>query len=134
MTEDSVARLIAARADDTNVGLCSEDERWTWAEEVREAATRAAALQRLRRPRPFHVGVMIDNVPEFVFMLAGAALAGATIVGINSTRRGDALAADRRHTDCQFVLTDTALAGLVEGADLGTASDRVHTTESDEWQ
>ena len=40
----------------------------------------------LRRDGPFHVGVLLENVPEFVFWLGGAALAGATVVGINPTR------------------------------------------------
>ena len=60
-----------------------------------------------RRPGPFHVGVLLDNVPEYLFLLGGAALAGATVVGINPTRRGAELAADIRHTDCQVLVTDT---------------------------
>ena len=43
---------------------------------------------------PFHVGVLLDNVPEFWFALGAAALSGATLVGINPTRRGAELARD----------------------------------------
>ena len=43
---------------------------------------------------PFHVGVLLENVPEYLFLLGGAALAGATVVGINPTRRGAELARD----------------------------------------
>ena len=32
---------------------------------------------------PPHVGVLLENVPEYVFLLGGAALAGVAIVGIN---------------------------------------------------
>ncbi len=61
------------------------------------------------------------NVPEYVFLLGGAALAGRVVVGINPTRRGDELARDIRHTDCAVVLTDAAQAPLLDGLDLGRA-------------
>ena len=65
-----------------------------------------------------HVGVLLDNVPEYVFLLGGAALSGRVVVGINPTRRGEELARDIRHTDCAVVLTDAAHAALLEGLDL----------------
>ena len=71
---------------------------------------RAAGAPRWRRrcagPGPFHIGVLLDNVPEYLFWLGAAALAGATVVGINPTRRGDELARDIRFTDCQLLVTD----------------------------
>jgi steroid-22-oyl-CoA synthetase len=133
-TVDTVGSLVAARRSDTNIGLRFEDRAWTWADVVREAATRAAVLDAMRRDGPFHVGVLLENVPEFVFMLAGAALCGAAVVGINPTRRGEELAADIRHTDCQFVVTDEAQAPLLAGLDLGSASGRALTIESASWQ
>ena len=60
-----------------------------------------------------------------MFLLAGAALARATVVGVNPTRRGDELARDIRHTDCQLVLTDAAHRPLLEGLDLGIDRERV---------
>ena len=72
-----------------------EDEQWTWAEHVQISADRAAWLQSIRRDGPFHVGVLMDNVPEFSFLLGAAAFSGAVIVGLNPTRRGAELA--RRH-------------------------------------
>jgi fatty-acyl-CoA synthase len=106
---ETIAELVRARAGDTNVGLRFEETAWTWAEVVDAAAQRAAFLLAHRPPdAPFHVGVLLDNVPEFFFTLCGAALAGATVVGINPTRRGAELARDIAHTDCAFVLTETA--------------------------
>ena len=46
------------------------------------------------RPGPFHVGVLLENTPEFLFWLGGAAMTGATVVGINPTRRGKELEAE----------------------------------------
>ena len=47
--------------------------------------------------------------------LAGAALCGATVVGINPTRRGAELAADIRRTDCAMIVTDEAYGDLLDG-------------------
>lgn len=116
----TVASLLAARADDDRPGLVTTDGgAWTWAEVVAASAARAAALRDLLDGgRPPHAGVLLDNVPDHVFLLGGAALAGAVVVGVNPTRRGAELAADVRHTDCQLVLTDRSHAPLLEGAGL----------------
>lgn len=121
----TTASLLRDRADDDKVGLRFEDAAWTWREVVRESARRAAMLSALRRPGPFHIGVLLENVPEYLFLAGGAAFAGATIVGINPTRRGDELARDIRHTDCQLIITDSGSAPLLHGLDLGPATDRV---------
>jgi len=64
-------------------------------------------------------------VPEFLFWIAGSALVGATTVGINPTRRGDELAHDIRHTDCQLIITDSGHAPLLDGLETGVEPDRV---------
>jgi fatty-acyl-CoA synthase len=127
----TVAAWLARRADDPGVGLVSDDARWTWREVVAESARRAHRLVAMRRPGPFHVGVLLGNTPEYVFTLFGAALTGATTVGVNDTRRGEELARDIRHTDCQVVLTDAAHAGLLAGLDLGRA--RVVRVDEPGW-
>jgi fatty-acyl-CoA synthase len=111
---ETIAGLLLARADDDTTGLLFEDQTWTWREVVAECAARAAAMEPGQ-----HVGVLLENVPEFVFLLGGAALAGAVIVGINPTRRGEELARDIRHTDCSVVITDETGAALLDGLDLG---------------
>ncbi|NED60657.1 AMP-binding protein, partial [Streptomyces sp. SID10244] len=82
---------------------------------VAESAVRAAALRRLRgsRPGPWHVGILMDNDPEYLFLIGGAALAGATVVGVNPTRRGAELAADVRRTDCGLVLVGASRRELI---------------------
>jgi len=117
----TVAGLLGARADDDGAGLLAGDARWTWREVVAESERRAHRLAAARGPGPFHVGLLLGNTPEYLFTLFGAALAGATVVGVNDTRRGEELARDVRHTDCQALLTDGAHADLVAGLDLGGA-------------
>src|SRR5882724_3034394 len=63
---------------------------------------------------PFHVGVLMDNVPEYLLAFGGAALAGAVVVGINDTQRGAALARDIAHSDCQILLTEPTHLPLLE--------------------
>jgi len=119
-----VAGLLRARADDDHPALLFEDETWTWSALVRAAAARAALLEGARRPGPFHVGVLLDNTPEYLAWIAGAALAGAAVVGINPTRRGEELAHDVRHTDCQLLVTDGEHVRLLDGLDTGVGPDR----------
>jgi fatty-acyl-CoA synthase len=115
MTEIGVAELIANRSADDAVGLVFGDQVWTWREVVAEAAARSAWLtDTLDRDTPLNVGLLLDNTPDYVFTLFGAALAGACIVGINATRRGAELERDIAHTDCQFVLSDASHLPLRE--------------------
>jgi fatty-acyl-CoA synthase len=130
---ETVAELVVARAHDPHIGLRFEQDTWTWAEVVHECAVRAALLTSQRRDGPFHIGVLLDNVPEYIFLLGGAALAGATVVGINPTRRGAALAVDIRHTDCQLIMTEERHMSLLDGLDLAIGPQRVLTVESDRW-
>ncbi|MGD9704682.1 MAG: AMP-binding protein [Acidimicrobiia bacterium] len=134
MTSSTVASLLRARATDDHPGYVFEDRTWSWADVVDQSAARAAALTALRRDGPFHVGVLLDNVPEYLFLAGGAALVGAVIVGINPTRRGEELARDIRHTDCQIVITDAAQAALLDRLDLGAATGRVLLVDSPEWR
>jgi fatty-acyl-CoA synthase len=101
----TVTGMLLAQAGSDRPGLLFEDQRWTWREHVRECARYAAALRAAHEPgRPFHVGILADNVPEFSFLLGGCAFAGAVLVGLNPVRRGEALAADAARTHCQYVL------------------------------
>src|SRR5262250_3165583 len=130
----TIADLLLARAEDDRPGLVFEDSIWTWREVVAACARRAHALRALRRDGPFHVGVLLDNVPEYVFLLGGAALCGATVVGINSTRRGGELVRDIRHADCQMIFSEPRHAPLLEGLELPVAADRRIDVESEAWQ
>ncbi len=118
---DTIARNLLARHGDTHRGLVAGDEAWTWHEVVEAARARAAWLAGERLPGPFHVAVLLDNVPEFAFWLGAAALTGAVTVGANPTHRGPDLARDLAHTRCQLLVTDRAHLPLVDGLDLGTA-------------
>src|SRR5262245_9345732 len=65
----TIADWIRERASEDATALLFEEERWSWRELAAEAAARAALL-RDAAPDPPHVGVLLENVPEFVFWLA----------------------------------------------------------------
>jgi fatty-acyl-CoA synthase len=129
----TIRALLRARADDDHPALRFEDATWSWRDHVQASLDRAALLLALRR-EPFHVGVLLDNVPEFSFLLGAAAFAGAAVVGINPTRRGAELARDIRHTACSVIVTETKHRPLLEGLDHGVPSERVFVIDTPEWQ
>jgi len=113
-------------------GLLFEDEQWTHSEMVAAAAARARwLLERRDRDRPFHVGVLLENVPEFPMWLMAAAVSGAVVVGVNPTRRGAELARDITHTDCQFIVTETGYLPLLDGLDIGVDPADVVVTDDE---
>jgi fatty-acyl-CoA synthase len=123
----SVADLLVARAEDDRPGLRFEDRQWSWRQVVAASVVRASLLQSVPLPDPGapHIGVLLGNVPEYLFWLGAAALADAVVVGINPTRRGEALAGDIRRTDCGVIITDAEGARLLEGLQTGVPADRV---------
>jgi fatty-acyl-CoA synthase len=121
----TVAGMLAARAEDDRTGVIDAEGRWTWRQAVAEGATRGALARSLMGDATPHIGVLLPNGPEYLFWLNGAALAGAAVVGINPTRRGEALAADIRATDCAMIVTDAEGAALLDGLELGVDAERI---------
>ncbi|MFV1355468.1 AMP-binding protein [Mycolicibacterium fortuitum] len=119
-----IASLLLDRVGDQHLGLRTRDRDWTWDEVVAESAARGALAEAMRVDGPLHIGVLLDNVPDFLFWLGGAALVGATIVGINPTRGAAELAAEIRLADCQLIVTDTAGAQRLRDLDLGLTPER----------
>ncbi|MGW2044268.1 AMP-binding protein [Streptomyces sp. NPDC001858] len=116
---ESVAELLAVRWGDHRPGLWFEDLVLSHHEIAAGAAARAALLAELLPPGgPPHLGVLLDNTPEFPLWLSAAALAGAAVAGINPTRRGPELARDILHTECGLLITEQAQLPLLTGLDL----------------
>jgi fatty-acyl-CoA synthase len=122
----TVAELLLARAEDDNPGLLHEDGTWTYRQIVEEGRRRAALYQHLHEPgTPPHIGVLLDNAPDYIFWLAAAALSGSVIVGINSTYRGGPLAQLIDHSDCDILVTSRDLVGLLDGTPTALSPDNV---------
>ncbi|MGW2847578.1 AMP-binding protein [Streptomyces sp. NPDC001274] len=115
----TVAELVQGQWGDHRPGLRYEDTVLTHHQVASGAAARAALLADLLPAggEP-HVGVLLDNTPEFPLWLSAAALAGAAVAGINPTRRGAELARDILHTDCRILITERTHLPLLAGLDL----------------
>lgn len=133
MQRETIAELLLDRLGDHHPGLLTREHSWSWDEVVHESAVRAALAREQRTEGPFHIGVLLDNVAEFLFWLGGAALCGATVVGINPTRRGADLQRDIRHVDCQMIVTDSAGLALLDGLDVGLGHDRIILVDGNEY-
>ena len=123
--------LLERRRHDHGHGIVLHDHVWTWAGAVAESDRWGAALDVAIGSGIRHVGLLMENTPEYLLALFGAAGQGITTVGVNTTRRGEELRRDLDHTDCAVVLTDPASAPLLDGLDLGTTT--VFDVTSDSW-
>jgi fatty-acyl-CoA synthase len=123
--------MLEDRASDNRPGLLSEDRAWTWREVVSESRRKASVARSVLggQGEPPHIGILLDNVPEYLFWMGGAALAGAVVVGINPTRRGEELARDIRFTQCRMIVTDAVGARLLEGLETGVDASRILLTD-----
>jgi fatty-acyl-CoA synthase len=107
----SIAALLRRNRDDPDIGpspaLLFGDRVWTHREFVEESCRWAELFgQLLPAGAPPHVGVLLDNTPDYLFALGGAAMAGATVVGMNHTRQGEHLLRDVVHTDVAMIVTE----------------------------
>ena len=130
---DTFADVVRSRRGDQHEGLRFEGRSWSWDEVIRESCVRAALLQTFA-PRAGrsqrHVGLLMKNVPDFVFWILGAALSGDVVVGVNPTRRGAELAQDIEHVDCDLLVTEPHYEDALEGVQLPFGPDRVLDVES----
>ncbi|MCX5382256.1 AMP-binding protein [Streptomyces sp. NBC_00083] len=115
----TVAAYVRRQWGDARTALRCGDLELTHHQVAAGAAARAALLAELlpRGAEP-HLGVLLDNTPEFPLWLSAAALAGAAVAGINPTRRGPELARDILHTACGVLITGRAHLPLLDGLDL----------------
>lgn len=119
MPARNAAALLRRNATDASIrdrpAVKFGDRVWTHGEYVDEA-TRWAQLFLARAPvgRALHVGVLLDNTPDYLFALGGAALAGAAVVGLNHTRRDEHLLRDVEHTHVGLIVTEPRHAPLLE--------------------
>jgi fatty-acyl-CoA synthase len=132
MTGDTIQALLQQRLADRSVAVKYGDLQWTWGQYLARSAVRAAALIAAADPqRPMHIGALLGNTPEMLTQMAAAGLGGYVLCGLNTTRRGAALAADIRRAHCQLVVTDAEHRPLLDDLDLeGT---RILDTSTPQW-
>jgi fatty-acyl-CoA synthase len=115
-TAPTLVEAVLAQRGDRRPGLVGDGFQHSRDAVLRAACTRAALLGELLASAAHpHVGLLLDNTPEYVQWLQACALAGATAVGINPTRRGPELHRDIQHTDCAVVVTERRHLPLLSG-------------------
>jgi fatty-acyl-CoA synthase len=134
MSGGTFADLLLRRSDDEHVALWCGEATWTWRRLIEEARARAVLMLDRRDDALPHVGVLLENTPEYVAWVYGAALARMTVVGINPTRRGSALRDDIRHTDCGLIVTDSTRRPVIEDLSLGLDPARLLVTDDAPYQ
>ncbi|WP_370287803.1 fatty-acid--CoA ligase FadD1 [Nocardioides sp.] len=133
---EHVRDLLLARREDDGVALRHGERTWTWREHLARASSQASALLGLLDPpdsdpaeggRPPHVAALLGNTPAMLEAMAGAALGGYVLAGINTTRRGAGLVGDVVKARAQVLLVDAEHAPLLAGLedDLAGAGVRV---------
>ncbi|MET7853925.1 long-chain-fatty-acid--CoA ligase [Streptomyces avermitilis] len=129
----TVAELVRERWGDHRPGLWFEGRVLSHHQMAAGAAARAELLAGLlpSGAEP-HVGVLLDNTPEYPLWLSAAAVAGAAVAGLNPTRRGPELARDIRHTECRVVVTERAHLPLLDGLELPGV--RLLVTDTDAYE
>ena len=116
---ETLQQLLRARVEQDSIAIRHGDRSWTWREHLGDAARQAAAVIGIADPgRPLHVGVLLGNTPDMLTAMAAAGLGGYVLCGINTTRRGAALARDIGRADCQLLITDARHRPLLDGLDL----------------
>jgi len=68
----------------------------------------------------FHVGVFMQNIPEFFYIFGGCAFTNSTLVGINSAQVGEKLAFDINNIDVKVLFVDSASQPKTDGTFLDT--------------
>jgi fatty-acyl-CoA synthase len=123
MPAPDAAALLRRNASDPAIAsrpaVRFEDRVWTHAEYVAECQRWAnlfldRAEERDQRAAALHVAILLDNTPDYLFALGGAALAGAAVVGLNHTRRDEYLLRDLQHTHCSLLVTEPKHLPLLE--------------------
>ncbi len=117
MPAADAAALLRSNAADPSIAARPAvrfgEDVWTHGEYFQRCCRMAALIDDMtpagpeRNGRALHLGVLLDNTPDYLFALGGAALAGATVVGLNHTRGGAALWRDLSHTDVDLVITES---------------------------
>lgn len=86
---NTAAQLVMARRGDEKPGIYFKDKTITWDSYARSAIRMANLFdQRLEGGKPRHIGILMTNRPEYLVAFGAAALSGAVLVCLNSTRRG----------------------------------------------
>ncbi len=102
------ADLIRERAFNKKDFILYKDERISYGSYYIQSLRYANLFLSFKKKnvRGFNIGIMMYNMPEFLYALGGCSFVGATLVGINTGLKGDELARDLNFSDFHMLITD----------------------------
>jgi long-chain acyl-CoA synthetase len=109
-------------------------QQYRYADVLKESATVAAALGSIGIGRGDRVGILMENTPQWVFVLLGAMRLGAITVPLATTLPEPALAIIGRHAGCKVIHTDDTnlekarAVGAAIGCSIATREESSRTT------
>ena len=92
-----------------------QDIKATYEEFYRRSVQFANLFLQMKQDGPFHVGLLMENYPEFIYSFGGCAFSGAVLVGVNYTQLGEQLARNVNHVECQLLLTEPKYIPAIQG-------------------
>ncbi len=90
--------------------LAGLEQRWTYAQLLETSKRVARSLMALGVNKGTRVGILISNRPEWLFGLFGAAMAGGTVVALNTFSTRQELKHQLQAADISVVLTESEVA------------------------
>ena len=117
MTLGGLLLGAAARCTDDDA-LIFPDSRRTYNQLLERACEHAQSLMALGVEPGDHVGILMPNCPEFIELLFGIVLAGATAVPVNARYKADELAYVVENADLTALVTSSLASEYVDFAGL----------------
>src|SRR5438045_2508365 len=105
-----------ARAFRASVLLAERGRQLTYGEFEREVARVAAAFVRLGVKRGDKIALLLDNCPEFLFIVFAAAELGAVFVPVNTAFAAEEVGYVLDHSEAKYLIAGAEQLPLVERA------------------
>lgn len=139
--EETVADMVHANMrkwPERVMATFETGERWTWADAFQIGATGARALRAHGLDENSHVGILLENGPDWFRAYFSISLLGGTVVPFLPAHQGAVLADMLRRSDCKAIITSEnlrdRLSSISGDVQVLTAPDlQAAAAGSDDW-
>jgi len=107
--------FILFREEDESVATITYDDFYKKSMEYGNMIHQIKKEQGVEPKTRFHVGVFMQNIPEFFYVLGGCSFTNSTLVGINNAQVGEKLAFDINNIDVNVLFVDSAIQPKTDG-------------------
>ncbi|MFH1515402.1 MAG: AMP-binding protein [bacterium] len=107
--------FILFREEDGSVATITYDDFYRKSIEYGNLIHQIKKEQGVEPSTRFHVGVFMQNIPEFFYILGGCSFTNSTLIGINNAQVGEKLAFDINNIDVNILFVDSANQPKTDG-------------------